>query len=111
MNLHGLIMNLPSRQIAENLARDMDYQLGHRDARHATAEVALKADACIEALRALDARLRECARLGLTAAEAYDSFYEETVAEALHGLDRLPLVLPNVKWANRYRGPRSAHDW
>jgi hypothetical protein len=35
-------------------------------------------------LRDIDSRLRECIALGLTAAEAYDSAYQESVAEALH---------------------------
>ncbi len=49
MDLHGQIMNLRERQVPAG----MDfYMLGHRDARHAAAELALKADACIDALRA-----------------------------------------------------------
>jgi hypothetical protein len=34
-------------------------------------------------LRDIDARMRECIALGLTAAEAYDSFYQEAAEEAL----------------------------
>lgn len=34
-------------------------------------------------LRALDQRFRECAALGLSAEEAYDSGYQEATAEAL----------------------------
>lgn len=57
MNLHGEIMNLPrSTDIAVNLRYAgwepaLAYKEGHRDARHGAAELALKADACIEALR------------------------------------------------------------
>lgn len=95
MDLHAQIMNLqtpPSLTFSGGTSPFLAYKDGHRDARHAAAELAMTADACVDALRAIDARLRECARLGLTAAEAYDSFYQETAAEALHGLDSLPLV-------------------
>jgi hypothetical protein len=51
MDYHGQIMNLPSKQIAGNIARDMDYQLGHLAARHAAAELALQADAELTKLR------------------------------------------------------------
>ena len=51
MDLHGRIMNLPAT--GEPAGGSMAYKLGHRDARHAAAELALKADACIEALRML----------------------------------------------------------
>ena len=62
MNLHGKIMNIkcdPGNVAAGfdagTLTRDQvtHYKLGHKDARHAAAEQALKADACIEALRSL----------------------------------------------------------
>ena len=62
MNLHGKIRNIkcdPGNVAAGfdagTLTRDQvtHYKLGHKDARHAAAEQALKADACIEALRTL----------------------------------------------------------
>lgn len=43
----------------------------------------MKTETPVAVLRDLDARLRECMALGLSAAEAYDSFYQETTAEAL----------------------------
>jgi hypothetical protein len=50
MDLHGQIMNLRERQVPAG----MDfYMLGHRDARHAAAELALKADAKRDELLAL----------------------------------------------------------
>ena len=57
MTMHGQMMNLrcdvdanfPNPSFVEERA----YKFGHRDARHAAAELALKADACIEALRAI----------------------------------------------------------
>lgn len=56
MSLHGNIMNI-SDKVTENKnamsGNDafIAYKEGHRDARHAAAELALKADACIDALR------------------------------------------------------------
>lgn len=54
MDLHGQMMNLrcvvpPDAQVWANYG--YAYKVGHRDARHAAAEVALKADACVRALR------------------------------------------------------------
>jgi hypothetical protein len=40
-----------------------------------------------EALSSLDARLKECALDPISAAEAYDSFYSETTAEAIAAID------------------------
>ena len=54
MDLHGQIMNLRCVvPIDIEMASDRThaYKLGQRDARHAAAELALKADECIEALR------------------------------------------------------------
>ena len=55
MDLHGQIMNLPGSgglsEIGTTQGEQLAYKRGHRDARHAAAEIALKADACIEALR------------------------------------------------------------
>ena len=47
MDLHGQIMNLTAKQ------SNASYSVGFRNARQAAAELALKADACIEALRAI----------------------------------------------------------
>jgi hypothetical protein len=63
MDLHGQIMNIkcealpafpfsPGPIASEQLHA---YKVGHRDARHAAAELALMADACIVALRELEA--------------------------------------------------------
>lgn len=48
MNLHGRIMNLPAS--GEPAGGSMAYKLGHRDARHAAAEMAKEADALIAEL-------------------------------------------------------------
>lgn len=85
MNLHGQIMNLqvdPKRVPIISRVASI-YLDGHRDARHAAAELALAGDAAIATLVHLDMRLRECMALGLTAAEAYDSFYQESTKDAL----------------------------
>ena len=49
MNLHGRIMNIPAA--GEPAGGSMAYKLGHRDARHAAAELAILGDACADALR------------------------------------------------------------
>lgn len=43
----------PSLTFSGGTSPFLAYKDGHRDARHAAAELALQADACIEALRAL----------------------------------------------------------
>jgi hypothetical protein len=48
MNLHQEIMNIPT--IKGTYADEYCYKLGHRDARHAAAELSLKAEARIEEL-------------------------------------------------------------
>ena len=59
MNLHNEIMNIPvPKSVIHNLehpdCKDMfsahSYKIGHRDARHAAAELSLKAEARIEEL-------------------------------------------------------------
>ena len=50
MNLHGQIMNLPAGQGTQSRSPDMAYKLGHGDARHAAAELALEADRRIDVL-------------------------------------------------------------
>ena len=37
----------------------------------------------IDALMAVDERMKECIKLGLSAHEAYDSFYKEIVEDAI----------------------------
>ena len=56
MNLQGQIMNIQAdhkKTVEEYSDRRQAYIFGHRDARHAAAELALKADAAIDALRVL----------------------------------------------------------
>jgi len=57
MNLHGQMMNIAVAPEATRMlctaSQVLAYKEGHRDARHDAAELALKADACIEALRDL----------------------------------------------------------
>jgi hypothetical protein len=50
MSLHDDIMRLPCEYNLDIGDEFMGYKLGHRDARHAAAELALKADARIEEL-------------------------------------------------------------
>lgn len=55
MDLHGRMMNLPVEAaklgVSLRTTTAIAYKTGHKDARHAAAEVALQADACIESLR------------------------------------------------------------
>ena len=54
MDMHGLIMNLPCEWAMRDWSNTREaYIYGHRDARHAAAELALTADAEIERRRAL----------------------------------------------------------
>jgi hypothetical protein len=50
MDLHGQIMNLPARLPSDcaKMATSTAYKAGHRDARHAAAELALTTDATME---------------------------------------------------------------
>lgn len=50
MNLHSEIMNIPCDVSKVNSDRQLVFKLGHRDARHAAAELSLKAEARIEEL-------------------------------------------------------------
>ncbi len=54
MDLHGQIMNIRCDEFASialnNRKPTLHYAAGHRDARHAAAELALKADALAEAV-------------------------------------------------------------
>lgn len=53
MNLHGQIMNIQAGDPGLEPTPERAYELGHRDALHAAAELALKADAVIEAARSV----------------------------------------------------------
>ena len=52
MDLHSEIMNISVKHetISCEVGNPRDYKLGHRDARHAAAELSLKADARIDEL-------------------------------------------------------------
>ena len=50
MDLYGTIMNIQAADPGFETDPARAYKLGHRDARHAAADLALKADACIEVL-------------------------------------------------------------
>ncbi|UAV84515.1 hypothetical protein PHB09_019 [Pseudomonas phage PHB09] len=55
MSLHNEIMNIPTKSetLLNEVGSPLDYKLGHRDARHAAAELSLKYEHLIE--RLLDA--------------------------------------------------------
>lgn len=58
--MHGKIMNISHGQQSPIMTKGewLSYRAGHRDARHAAAEIALAGDAEIERLRAENAELR-----------------------------------------------------
>ena len=59
MNLHNEIMNIPAdpAEFDFHFSHAIAFKIGHREARHAAAELALKKDALIEKLLdALDSR-------------------------------------------------------
>ena len=66
MNLHGRIMSLNC--ILTNMdaepAQRLAYKVGHRDARHAAAELAMLGDACAAALHALLERYTDLVNCG-----------------------------------------------
>ena len=73
MNLHGQIMNLPCGELDfSGLERNYinAHKLGHRDARHAAAELAQKADTDAEAARKVIAELTEVAQNAIGAYES-----------------------------------------
>jgi uncharacterized protein YceH (UPF0502 family) len=62
-NYHGQIMNLPVSQVTFSLCNNAKeqsaYMAGHRDARHAAAELAIQADQRIDELEAKVIELQE----------------------------------------------------
>jgi hypothetical protein len=78
MNLHNEIMNIPvPKSVIHNLehpdCKDMfsahSYKFGHRDARHAAAELSLKAEARIEELENALSKLMDKARYTLCSSQ------------------------------------------
>lgn len=64
MSLHNEIMNIPTGQLQEMVAVEetnpiLVYRMGHRDARHAAAELSLKYEVYIEKLEELAAELQD----------------------------------------------------
>jgi hypothetical protein len=92
MNLHGKIMNIPAKtphdlEKADGLVHA--YRLGHRDARHAAAELALKADALAEALRDMLMHIGKGREDGVEwVCEPIHSDEIKAAREALAALDR-----------------------
>lgn len=69
MNLHGRIMNIPAPELENDPAANSAFKRGHRDARHAAAEMAVKADARIDELESF---IRAC--LDCTSADEVHDF-------------------------------------
>jgi hypothetical protein len=71
MSYHGRMMNLqPDPDFQYSDAYGVDYRTGHRDARHAAAEIANEADVEIERLRWLIAEMLPFVKLCRTAYRA-----------------------------------------
>ena len=108
-NYHGEIMNIPTRpdaaiedqlQARTDTGLVMAYKIGHRDARHAAAKIAIEADRRIAELEAqLAAAKHDFAQLRIFAADLHDI--------ACNGhLDPDLLAMRGVSWATRsYRVP------
>ena len=113
MNLHGQIMNLPCRDDdalnAEYSDRRIAYKHGHRDARHAAAELALKADAQVEALHAA---LTAIAALDpdKDSDEGLNEWGEADCFDMAQALARNALVLHNAFELSRHCRYRSNDD-
>jgi hypothetical protein len=74
MSYHARMMNIRKGQFGNR----PHYQEGHRDARHAAAEIALEADAEIERLRAVLGELHR--RLGMNS-----DWFQRCIRAALDG--------------------------
>ena len=63
--LHDAIMNLPAKYASMYANQDelLAYKIGHRDARHAAAELANEQDTAIRSLLDENKRLREAVKL------------------------------------------------
>ena len=59
-DFHGRIMDLTAGMVPKARDRASDYLLGHRDARHAAAEIASEADRRLEVAQRLAEALEEC---------------------------------------------------
>jgi hypothetical protein len=74
MNLSEQIRKLPAAHADWWNGNEIRlYEIGHYDARHAAAELALKADACIEALREIKAKASNATFVYITARKALDA--------------------------------------
>lgn len=73
MNLHNQIMNIPCSETQSRIAvqtkNHQAYKLGHRDARHAAAELSLKAEARIDELEEVLSKLMDKARYTLCSSQ------------------------------------------
>lgn len=114
-NFHGRLMNIPAR--AGQSSRLPGYYEGHRDARHAAAEIGLEADALAARLASVERERDEIMAMAerregklqarLAEAEAALSLASQAIDERLSGLAGDPLQ-PVADAINRYFAPDSA---
>ena len=92
MNLHGEIMNIPSKpfRLVFNGPGELNaYLYGHRDARHAAAELALKYDAIAASLRRLTAAVRQAGDISSWPVCGVGDVVGDELAAALVGAEKL----------------------
>jgi len=88
MNLHNEIMNIPTGQLQEMVGIEhsnpiLVYRSGHRDARHAAAEMSLKAEARIEQLENALRKAQEDINWMLNSEQLLNAFVFDYIDEAL----------------------------
>ena len=101
MSLHNEIMNLPcdpSHANDEFADRRFAYKFGHRDARHAAADLALKADAEIAQLKAERDALEEQLRTTIQALDGEADLLARQRDALLKDAERMAWLAANTQW-------------
>ena len=84
MNLHGKIMNIPvdQKSLPESGEERLIYKIGHRDARHEAAEIAIKTDRLMEEMHdALEGLLSWCEEIAGDNVDTEAAQHEETTVQ------------------------------
>ena len=80
MSLHDKIMNIPDGNLPTGSNQKIMYKMGHRDARHAAAEMAIELDERCEQLREALGCLLDCVQLDKDANEWWLDEQEQAFA-------------------------------
>jgi hypothetical protein len=95
MSLHARIMNIAERDRGLQDHPDLCYGLGHRDARHAAAEIAAEGDALVEEL--VNALARLCRNFP-TDSDMLDAEWSRSqIAEACDAYDAASAALAKAR--------------